>query len=103
MQQVTLNSIPNQKLSVDALGVGYGIELRIIEDIMYATVYADSVILCYSVRCVPNQPMIPYAYLTKGGNFVWSCQDNDYPDWQKFNGLHSLLFLTDAELLENGF
>jgi hypothetical protein len=101
MIKIELNETANQTFGASALGINYNISLRIIDGIMYASVWDDDVILCSSVRCIPNQVIIPYPHLTKGGNFYWYCQDNDYPDWQKFNGLHQLLFLTDAELTAN--
>ena len=98
MLSIALNKTPNQKLSVDISGVGYGIETKLFDGMLYMTVYADDVLLCASVRAVPNTVVIPYQYLTKGGNFFWYCPDDEYPDWEKFNTQHVLLWLTDEEL-----
>lgn len=101
MVKIDLNLTPNQTFGVAALDVNYNISLRTIDGMTYATISADTVVLAYSVRCIPNHVLLPYPHLTSGGNFYWDCSDGDYPDWHKFNNEHRLLFLTDAELAAN--
>lgn len=98
MLSIALNNTPNQKLSVDILGITYGIETKLFDGMLYMTVYAGEVLLCAGVRAMPNAVVIPYPYLTQGGNFLWYCPDGDYPDWEKFNTQHALLWLSDEEI-----
>lgn len=102
MYIIELNKTPNQRLGVTILGVNYTLETRLLDDgILLMNIYADNVLLISGLRCIPNAKVIPYTHLTNGGNFFWLCEDDHYPDWQKFNEQHSLLFLTDAELAAN--
>lgn len=99
MLSIALNQTPNQRLSVNIDGVGgYSIETKLFDGILYMTVYDDTKLLCSGVRAMPNRVVIPYPYLTNGGNFFWYCPDLEYPDWEKFNNQHLLLWLTDEEL-----
>jgi len=101
MIQIDLNITPNQSFAFSVSGVNYDIELKLADGIEYATVSADNVVLCSAVRCVPREFIIPYEYLTKGGNFLWVCDDGEYPNWEKFNDQHKLLYLTDEEIAAN--
>lgn len=97
MLKINLNQTPNQKFGISISGVNYDITLKLGDGILYASVSADNVVLSSGVRCIPSTPIIPYPYLTKGGNFYWLCDDNDYPDWEKFNDQHVLIYATDEE------
>ena len=97
MLKINLNNAPSQSFGISISGVNYDITLKLAGGIEYASVSADNVVLCSGVRCIPNKPIIPYPYLTKGGNFYWVCDDGEYPDWEKFNGQHVLVYVTDAE------
>jgi len=99
--KINLNITPNQTFGFSAGGVNYDITLKSADGIEYATVSADSVVLCSAVRCIPNEYLIPSEYLTKGGNFLWICDDNEYPNYLKFNDQHVLLYLTDEEIAES--
>lgn len=101
MQEIELNSTPNQSLGVTLNGINYKLNIKLFDDVLYMTVYAANVLLCSGVRAMPNQVVIPYPYLTDGGNFFWYCSDGEYPDWNKFNNRHKLLWLTDAEIAAN--
>ena len=101
MKQIELNATPNQSLGVTLNGVNYIVETKLFDGILYMTISTDTTLLCSGVRAIPSQVVIPYTYLTSGGNFVWSCSDGQYPDWQKFNEQHKLLWLTDAEIAAN--
>jgi len=101
MIKIDLNITPNQTFSFSSGGVNYTITLKLADGIEYATVSAGDTVLCSGVRCVPREFIIPYEYMTKGGNFLWVCDDNQYPEYTKFNDQHVLLYLTDEEIAEN--
>lgn len=105
MLEIPLKDIPNQELSVTINGYLYGIRLRYyapledVEGIMFIRMkLGDSQEWRGSVRCLPNQLVMPYTYLTQGGNFLWICQDDEYPNYTKFGTLHKLVFLTNEEI-----
>lgn len=52
-------------------------------------------------RCTPDRLLLPYPYLEgKTGNFTFECDDDSYPDYQKFGSTHRLWYLTAEELAE---
>ena len=99
---VELNETPNQSFGIVAGGVNYTITLKLFDEITYATVAIENEVVCNSVPCVAGGKIIPYDYLTRGGNFYWFSQDGHYPDWVKFNTEHILVYLTDAEIDQYG-
>jgi hypothetical protein len=100
---VELNATPNQQFGVTASnGVNYQITLKLFDGITYASIEIGEEIICASIPCVAGGKIIPYDYMTRGGNFYWYSQDQDYPDYLKFNDQHALVYFTDAEILEYG-
>ena len=105
MYLVPLQNTPNQELSVTIDGVFYQIRLRYWspdnqDGIVFAQVKVGNNEWTGSTRCIPYQGLIPYNYQTNGGNFYFLCTDNDYPNYEKFNVEHRLIFLNDNELEE---
>lgn len=104
MYLIPLKNTPNQELSVTINGVFYTIRLRYwsqnaqTEGIMFAQVKVGDNDWTGSTRCVPNQSLIPYGYLSTEGNFYFICSDNHYPDYKKFGVEHRLVFLSQEEI-----
>ena len=68
MRDIPLQNVPNQRVETTIDGVSYAIQLRTVQNLTVADVYADGKLLKGGVRCVPGQRLIPYRYLTVGGN-----------------------------------
>lgn len=105
MYLVPLKNTPNQELSVTINGVFYTIRLRYWspdnkEGIMFASVKVGDNDWTGATRCVPNQALIPYQYLSEQGNFYFICSDKQYPDYKKFGVEHRLAFLDNNEIAE---
>ena len=98
MREIPLSNVPNQLVETVIDGVAYSIQLRTVQSLTVADVYADGVLLKGGVRCVPGQRLIPYSYLTVGGNFFWYCLNDDYPHYKNFGVDQLLVYLSDAEL-----
>ena len=98
MRDIPLQNVPNQRVETTIDGVSYAIQLRTVQKLTVADVYADGKLLKGGVRCVPGQRLIPYRYLTVGGNFFWYCLNGDYPYYTQFGVDQQLVYLSDAEL-----
>lgn len=97
MLQVPLVAIANQSLNV-VLDTGeYVLTLREANGCMMADITRDGAAVVSGARCLPGEPLIPYAYL-QSGNFVFSTVNDDLPDWQQFELTQALYYLTDAEM-----
>lgn len=100
MIEIDLQQIANQEFMRIINNVRYKIRLRTFHNLTLADVYIDDEPVKLGVRCVGNEPLIPYKYLTQGGNFMFVCPDYDYPHYTKFGLTQSLVYLTDSELEE---
>jgi len=102
MLQLNLLNTPNQQISTTISGVNYSLKFRTTENgILLCDMTIAGELVFAGSRCVANAFVIPAPYMTHGGNFFFFCSDNEYPDWNKFNDAHTLLYLTDAEIAEN--
>ena len=104
MLYISLRKTPNQQVGTVIDGVSYTLNFRTTaHGILLVDLTVGSELLFSSQRCVANSLVIPYPYLTNGGNFYFLCTDNEYPDFNKFNDAHILLYLTDEEIAANEF
>lgn len=57
-------------------------------------------LLIDNVRCVPGSSLLPYAYLYNTyGNFVFTTQNDAYPDYNEFGITQFLIYISAAELV----
>ena len=96
MLDIPLRNIPQQRIEMNIDGVDYAIQLRTAQGMTFADTYANGELLKAGVRCVSGQPIIPYNYLTKGGNFFWYCLNDDYPYFENFETTQFLIYLDDV-------
>lgn len=94
------NDVPNQQFSVQLDNVSYKITLRTCGELTLADIYAAEVLIIGSVICRPQMLLIPYPYLTQGGNFYWRCVNKDYPYYTLFGKTQELYYLSDNEIAE---
>ena len=97
---IDLQQIANQEFIRIEDNTRYKIKLRTFHNLTLADIYINDEPVKQGVRCVANEPLIPYNYLTKGGNFMFVCPDYDYPYYKKFGLTQSLVYLTNKELEE---
>lgn len=102
MIQIEIQKIPNQEFSVEINEVRYLLRIRTFKEMTFMDITINDELVKGSVRCCPNTLVIPYDYLTEGGNFIWQCLNNDYPSYEKFGDTQFLNYLTDEEISELG-
>ncbi|MDR0675643.1 MAG: hypothetical protein LBF97_01195 [Elusimicrobiota bacterium] len=100
MYEILLEVLPNQEINVMLDNVEYILTIQTIKDMTIISITRDNEIILTSQKCVPFILLINYKYLTKGGNFIFDCQDSEYPFWTKFGEKHRLYYLSDEELQE---
>lgn len=98
MIEIDVQQIPNQEFFKEIDGYKYNIRVRTFKDMTLMDIDIDDENVKHSVRVCPNVPIIPYKYLTKGGNFMFVCVNGDYPHYTKFGISQQLVYLTDEEL-----
>ena len=98
MYDIPLQGVPQQLIETTLDGVDYAIQLRIAQGMTLADISANGELIKAGVRCIPGKAIIPYDYLTRGGNFFWYCLNGDYPNYQYFETTQFLIYLSDAEI-----
>lgn len=98
-QNIPLEVIPNQSLSIQLDEVRYGIRLRDIGGMMSADISIDDQLIIEGLRVVGGFPLIPYKYLEgDGGNFIFLTELGDLVYWDQFGITQSLLYFSAEEL-----
>lgn len=100
MIEIDVQQIPNQEFLRLIDGNRYLIKFRTFKDITLADITINEEPIKYGLRVSANSYLIPYPYLTNGGNFMFVCNDNDYPHYTKFGVTQQLVYLTAEEIAE---
>ena len=99
MQIIELQNIPNQEFSVTIDGNAWFIQLRTMRSgATFASVTLNNELLINNILLTPNAPLLPYPYISNGKNFYMLCDNDDYPNFEKFNVTQRLVYATDEEL-----
>lgn len=98
MTIITLEPIPNQSLTFQQDGHFFGLTLKACQDMMYATISVDNVVVISGARCVAGALIIPSQYQESAGNFAIATNDGDNPDYTQFGNTQFLIYYSAAEL-----
>lgn len=98
MITLSLEPIPNQSLTFQNNGLFFSLTFKSIQDMVYASVSVNNVVIVANTRCVASALIIPFEYLEDGGNFSIVTNDNDNPDFNQFGVTQFLLFYSALEL-----
>lgn len=98
MYKIDLDKIPNQMFNVLIDNTMYRVQLRTIQGLTYMSVWANDELLFYNQLCIPNLYVNPYNYVGSGGKFIFSCLDDEYPNYEQFGNTQNLLFHTAEEV-----
>jgi hypothetical protein len=100
MIEINVQQIPNQEFMRIIDNVRYTIKLRTFHDLTIADITINEKPVKNGVRVLANELLIPYKYLTKGGNFMFVCPNEDNPHYTKFGVTQQLVYLDDSEIKE---
>lgn len=98
MQQVPLNAVPRQNLSVTIDGAYWQLSFYMSIYQVCADVIRDGVTIITGVPCYSGIPLMPYQYMSAPnfGNFIF---DTDV-DWEQFGTNCNLYYLNAAEFAQ---
>lgn len=97
MLQIAIQNLPNQEFSVFIGNYNYDLRFMTFNQLTFCDIYRDNQVIALGVRCMPNQKLIPYEYMERGGNFFFHCINNDYPTFEQFGITQFLRYATTAE------
>ncbi|EJD6506592.1 phage baseplate plug family protein [Providencia rettgeri] len=92
MQEIPLNTVPNQRVRISLSGEEWELTFKVARNTICCDIKRNDVVLLRSIRAIPNQPLIPYRYLSAGGNFVFITDNDEYPWWEQFGKSHYLVW-----------
>lgn len=84
MQEIPLNAVPNQRLRVSLGDDEWELTIKVARNTMCCDVKRNDTLIQQGIRILPNQPMIPYRYLSGTGNFAFITDNDELPWWAQF-------------------
>jgi hypothetical protein len=97
MIEIPLATVPNQSFSIRLSDHFYELVIKETNGCMSVTIFRDNVLILENIRAVAGTPIIPYHYL-ESGNFIFSTENDDLPDYSQFGISQSLIYATQAEI-----
>ncbi|MEY0026207.1 hypothetical protein AB7W40_19685 [Providencia rettgeri] len=91
MQKIPLNAVHNQRLRVSLADDEWEITIKVARNVMCCDIKRNDAILIQGIRAMPNQPLIPYGYLSGNSNFAFITENDEYPWWEKFGQSQTLI------------
>ncbi len=102
--ELTLNNIPNQNFTTTINDIDMEITIKLAgqEDnkILFFSLITNGDYLCPAVPVFANQAVLPYPYMVSevGGNFFFTTDNEEYPNYLNFGSTCKLFFITEDEL-----
>jgi hypothetical protein len=97
MQDVPLEPIPNQTLTLTLDGNRWTLTIKQAVTSMIADISLNDVPLMQGVRFCAGTPLIPYRYLQGSGNFLLLVDNEQLPDWRQFGASQQLVYVSPGE------
>ena len=98
MRNIPIATVPNQELSVTLNGNRWVLTLKVGANSMIADVVLNDQPIVLGQLIAVGTPIIPYEYLQGSGNFLLLVENDELPDWQKFNSTQQLVFVEPGEI-----
>lgn len=98
MRNIPIATVPNQELSVTLNGNRWVLTLKVGTNSMIADVVLNDQPIVLGQLITVGTPIIPYEYLQGSGNFLLLVENDELPDWQKFNSTQQLVFVEPGEI-----
>lgn len=98
MINVAIDSVPNQQFTIRLDNNRYSISIKSTDNVMAVTIVRNDSVIVSGQRAVAGGPIIPYLY-QEDGNLIFLTENDDLPDYTKFNSSQSLIYMTIDELV----
>lgn len=99
MQTITLQQVPNQRLSANLDGNRWDIVVKEADGIMFVDLAINDIPILTGQRVVAGTPAIPYEYLQGFGNFLFLTENDELPYWDQFGVSQQLAFVSAGEVV----
>ena len=96
-QQIPIQAIPNQEFTVSLNNNSWDITLKTTAGQISASLSLNNTVILSNARCVSGMRIIPSQY-EENGNFIFSTQNFQLPNYEQFNLTQFLLYFSAAEL-----
>ena len=97
MQNIPLQAIPNQLITVNLNDNVYNITIKEARGIMASSIVINNELIQEGIRIESGYPLIPYLY-QEIGNFILLTMDFEYPYYTNFGITQFLIFANQSEL-----
>lgn len=98
MQLVPIQAIPNQEFTIILDNNTWDFVIKSTNGVMSVSLTLNGVVVIENIRSVAGSFIIPSRY-EESGNFVFTTQNFELPDYTKFNITQSLVYVSAAELV----
>ncbi|MDR0736815.1 MAG: hypothetical protein LBF51_08335 [Zoogloeaceae bacterium] len=100
MNEIPLEAIPNQKLSVLLDEAWHDITLKTLKNgACVVSIARDGQAVIEGARACPNRALIPYRHAEgDAGNFAFLTEGGDYPQYDQFGTSQRLIYASAEEL-----
>lgn len=99
MDVLPIQALPNQSFTIRLGGYTWGIAIKTVRSGTVVDVSRDNDTIVSGAAAVAGFPILPYQYM-EAGNFIFSTQNEEIPNWESFGVTQDLVYLTAAELEE---
>lgn len=96
MRMISLQAVPNQRVTVSLDGSAWDIEIKCCIQYMEASIWRDGEVVILGQRIVEGGLLIPHRYLAVNGNFF--IDGNGQPDWREFGRSQNLYYIPTGDL-----
>jgi hypothetical protein len=98
MRTISLDSTPNQELSVTLDGNRWDITIKECNGVMCCTLVLNDVLLLSGQRIVAGSPLIPYKHMQGSGNFWILTEDDELPYYDRFGVDQQFVYMRFEEV-----
>lgn len=98
MQIIDIAQGPNQSFTITLEGVRWDLTIKQATSSMFMDAVADGVPIVTGQRIVAGTPIIPYQYLAQDGNFLIMTENDELPNWERFEVDQVLVYATFEEI-----
>lgn len=98
MQIIDITQVPNQSFTITLEGVRWDLTIKQAETSMLMDAVADGVSVVAGQRIVAGTPIIPYEYLAQDGNFLIMTENDELPNWERFEVDQVLIYAAFDEI-----
>jgi hypothetical protein len=97
MKVIPLKALANQSITIRLDNKRYDMTFKDTNGVMSCTIVRDNEVILSGARIVAGTPLIPYKYL-ESGNFIFLTNNEELPDYTKFETTQSLIYASMEEL-----